>query len=137
MPGGGVAGWSWHRRLLSRGGCWYARRVLGVPVRDLTGGFKCFRREVLEALDLSEVHADGFARRINGSEQNGRMNRCVPRAALPLAARADAEIDNAITLDTAVADHRCSNVFSVISRAANGRLPVAHPQFYCKSSDAP
>ena len=60
MPGGGVAGWSWHRRLLSRGGCWYARRVLGVPVRDLTGGFKCFRREVLEALDLSEVHADGY-----------------------------------------------------------------------------
>jgi dolichol-phosphate mannosyltransferase len=60
LPGGGVAGWNWHRRLLSRGGCWYARRVLGVPVRDLTGGFKCFRREVLEALDLSEIHADGY-----------------------------------------------------------------------------
>ena len=60
LPGGGVAGWNWHRRLLSRGGCWYARRVLGVPVRDLTGGFKCFRREVLEALDLAEIHADGY-----------------------------------------------------------------------------
>ena len=60
LPGGGVAGWNWHRRLLSRGGCWYARRVLGVPVRDLTGGFKCFRRDLLEALDLSEIHADGY-----------------------------------------------------------------------------
>lgn len=58
--GGRVENWPLHRRLLSRGGCWYARRVLGVPVRDLTGGFKCFRREVLERLDLDSVHADGY-----------------------------------------------------------------------------
>jgi dolichol-phosphate mannosyltransferase len=58
--GGGVEGWAWHRELLSRGGCWYARVLLGVPVRDLTGGFKCFRREVLETLDLDEIHADGY-----------------------------------------------------------------------------
>jgi dolichol-phosphate mannosyltransferase len=60
VEGGGVSGWEWHRRLLSRGGCWYARTILGVPVRDLTGGFKCFRREVLETLDLEDVHADGY-----------------------------------------------------------------------------
>jgi dolichol-phosphate mannosyltransferase len=60
ISGGGVAGWAWHRRLLSRGGCWYARMILGVPVHDLTGGFKCFRREVLETVDLEEVHADGY-----------------------------------------------------------------------------
>ena len=60
VVGGGVCGWEWHRRLLSRGGCLYARLVLGVPVRDLTGGFKCFRREVLETLDLDDVHADGY-----------------------------------------------------------------------------
>jgi dolichol-phosphate mannosyltransferase len=59
-PGGGVAGWKWHRRALSRGGCLYARTILGIHVRDLTGGFKCFRREVLEALDLSHIHADGY-----------------------------------------------------------------------------
>jgi dolichol-phosphate mannosyltransferase len=58
--GGGVENWPLHRRLLSRGGSWYSRMVLGVPVRDLTGGFKCFRREVLEALDLGSVHADGY-----------------------------------------------------------------------------
>ncbi len=41
-------------------GRWYARTILRVPVRDLTGGFKCFRRDVLEAIDLDDVHADGY-----------------------------------------------------------------------------
>ena len=60
VEGGGVEGWETHRRLLSRGGCWYARTILGVAIRDLTGGFKCFRREVLEAIDLDDVQADGY-----------------------------------------------------------------------------
>ena len=60
VPGGGVSGWEWHRRLLSRGGCLYARTILGVPVNDLTGGFKCFRRSVLEAIDFADVQADGY-----------------------------------------------------------------------------
>ena len=60
VPGGGVANWGLVRRALSWGGCAYARLLLGVPVRDLTGGFKCFNRRVLEALDLSQVHADGY-----------------------------------------------------------------------------
>ena len=60
VPGGGVENWGLARRLVSRGGCAYARLVLGVPVRDLTGGFKCFNRRVLETLDLSGVHANGY-----------------------------------------------------------------------------
>jgi dolichol-phosphate mannosyltransferase len=60
VPGGGVANWGLVRRTLSWGGSAYARIILGVPVRDLTGGFKCFNRRVLEALDLSQVHADGY-----------------------------------------------------------------------------
>jgi dolichol-phosphate mannosyltransferase len=60
VPGGSVIDWGLLRRLVSRGGSWYARRVLGVGVRDLTGGFKCFRRSVLESLDLESVHADGY-----------------------------------------------------------------------------
>jgi dolichol-phosphate mannosyltransferase len=60
VAGGSVADWGLLRRLVSRGGSWYARMILGVHVRDLTGGFKCFRREVLEALDLNSVHADGY-----------------------------------------------------------------------------
>ncbi|HEX7300435.1 MAG TPA: polyprenol monophosphomannose synthase [Solirubrobacteraceae bacterium] len=58
---GGVADWGLMRRLVSRGGSWYARRVLGLDVRDLTGGFKCFRAEVLHAIDLPTVRSHGYA----------------------------------------------------------------------------
>jgi dolichol-phosphate mannosyltransferase len=61
VPGGGVSDWGALRRMISRGGSTYARLVLGVPVRDLTGGFKCFRREVLETIDLDAVQARGYA----------------------------------------------------------------------------
>jgi len=60
VPGGGVTDWGLLRRALSRGGSLYARLVLRVKVHDLTGGFKCFRREVLEGLDLDSIHAEGY-----------------------------------------------------------------------------
>jgi dolichol-phosphate mannosyltransferase len=60
VPGGGIENWGRLRRVLSRGGSWYARVLLGLPVRDLTGGFKCFNRRVLEGIDLEGVHADGY-----------------------------------------------------------------------------
>jgi dolichol-phosphate mannosyltransferase len=60
-PGGAVADWGALRRLISRGGCLYAQAVLTAPVRDLTGGFKCFRAEVLEAIDLPTVRSRGYA----------------------------------------------------------------------------
>jgi len=61
VPGGGVGDWGPLRRAISRGGSAYARFLLGVDVRDLTGGFKCFRREVLEAIDLDAVRSRGYA----------------------------------------------------------------------------
>jgi dolichol-phosphate mannosyltransferase len=61
VAGGGITDWGPVRRLVSRGGSWYAQRVLGLRVRDLTGGFKCFRREVLEAIDLPTVRSRGYA----------------------------------------------------------------------------
>jgi dolichol-phosphate mannosyltransferase len=61
VPGGGVSDWGPLRRAISRGGSAYAQLVLGLQVRDLTGGFKCFRREVLEALDLDAVRSRGYA----------------------------------------------------------------------------
>ena len=60
VAGGGVTDWGLARRLLSRGGSWYARTVLRVPVKDLTGGFKCFRRELLEGLAPRSFHTAGF-----------------------------------------------------------------------------
>jgi dolichol-phosphate mannosyltransferase len=61
VAGGGVSDWGTLRQAISKGGSSYARLALGVQVRDLTGGFKCFRREVLEAIDLSTVRSRGYA----------------------------------------------------------------------------
>jgi dolichol-phosphate mannosyltransferase len=60
VQGGGTVNWGPMRKLISRGGSLYARTILGVPVRDLTGGFKCFRRRVLETIDLATVSAQGY-----------------------------------------------------------------------------
>jgi dolichol-phosphate mannosyltransferase len=60
IPGGGVRNWSLSRRLISAGGSLYARTVLGVPVRDLTGGFNGFRRAVLAAIDLDSIRTSGY-----------------------------------------------------------------------------
>jgi len=58
---GGTKNWGLLRRLISRGGSLYAQILLGVPIRDLTGGFKCYRREVLEAIDLDAIRSKGYA----------------------------------------------------------------------------
>ncbi len=60
VTGGGTQNWSLLRTLISRGGSLYARTILGLPIRDLTGGFKCFHRRVLEALDLDAIRAGGY-----------------------------------------------------------------------------
>ncbi len=61
VPGGGVVDWGLLRRFISEGGSTYARWILGLHVRDLTGGFKCFKREVLEAIHFDSVRSQGYA----------------------------------------------------------------------------
>jgi dolichol-phosphate mannosyltransferase len=61
VEGGAVRNWGVLRRFVSAGGSWYARVLLGVRIRDLTGGFKCYRREVLERIDLDAIHSKGYA----------------------------------------------------------------------------
>jgi dolichol-phosphate mannosyltransferase len=61
VPGGGTLGWGALRRVVSRGGSVYARLVLGLGIRDLTSGFKCMRRELLEEIDLETIDAKGYA----------------------------------------------------------------------------
>jgi dolichol-phosphate mannosyltransferase len=61
VPGGGVRNWGLLRRVISAGGSFYARLILSVKVRDLTGGFKCYRRAVLEAIDLDSIDSKGYA----------------------------------------------------------------------------
>lgn len=60
MPGGGTVGWPWYRKLISRGGTIFARTVLLLPYRDLTGGFKAWRRELLDAIRLRETSGSGY-----------------------------------------------------------------------------
>jgi dolichol-phosphate mannosyltransferase len=61
VPGGGITDWGPMRRFISRGGSAYARAALGLPIKDLTGGFKCFRRIVLETINLETIEARGYA----------------------------------------------------------------------------
>ncbi len=61
VTGGSVGNWGFLRRFVSAGGSWYARVLLGVPVSDLTGGFKCYRRRVLETIDLDAIESKGYA----------------------------------------------------------------------------
>jgi dolichol-phosphate mannosyltransferase len=61
IKGGGVTNWSLIRKLISRGGCLYSRLLLGLPFNDLTGGYKCFRREVLAQIDLDSIRSNGYS----------------------------------------------------------------------------
>ncbi|AXT84956.1 dolichol-phosphate mannosyltransferase [Aeromicrobium sp. A1-2] len=65
VPGGGVVNWPWYRRLISRGGTFYARLMLGIPIKDATGGFRAFRRATLERLPLDEVASQGYCFQID------------------------------------------------------------------------
>ena len=81
VPGGGVEDWGLLRQIVSRAGCIYARAVLGLSVRDLTGGFKCFRREVLESIHLETVRSHGYCFQIELTQraiQRGFAVREVP-----------------------------------------------------------
>ncbi len=60
VSGGSVVNWPWTRKALSRGGNLYTRALLGIPVRDATGGFRLFRRGTLERIDLDSVQSVGY-----------------------------------------------------------------------------
>jgi dolichol-phosphate mannosyltransferase len=117
-PGGGVDGWPLTRRLISRGGCGYARRILGVDVRDLTGGFKCFRRWVLESLDLSDVRAGGYAFQIELTYRTLRMGGRVVELPITFVDRAygESKMSRAIVLEAV------RQVPALRLRALRGRL---------------
>jgi dolichol-phosphate mannosyltransferase len=65
VPGGGVVNWPWYRRLISRGGTFYAQLMLGIPIKDATGGYRAFRRATLERLPLNEVASQGYCFQID------------------------------------------------------------------------
>jgi dolichol-phosphate mannosyltransferase len=72
VPGGGTRNWGRVRRLISRGGSLYAQILLGLRIRDLTGGFKVYRRAVLETIDLDAIDSKGYAFQIEGTYRSLR-----------------------------------------------------------------
>jgi dolichol-phosphate mannosyltransferase len=72
VRGGSIGSWGPVRRFVSAGGSWYARIVLGTPIRDLTGGFKCYRRRVLETIDLDAITSKGYAFQIETTYRTRR-----------------------------------------------------------------
>ena len=113
VPGGGVADWGAIRRIVSRGGSWYARRTLGLQVRDLTGGFKCFRADVLREIDLPSVRSRGYAFQVELTYRAHRARAARGRGAdrLPRPRAGDVE--------DVLADHRRGGVAR--AAAAPGR----------------
>ena len=118
VPGGGTANWGIGRRIVSWGGSFYARLVLGVRIRDLTGGFKCYRRQVLEAIDLDEIHSKGYAFQIEGTYRTLRKGFRVAEVPIRFADRTEGEskMSRSIFLEAVV------NVPRLRLAALRGRL---------------
>jgi dolichol-phosphate mannosyltransferase len=101
VPGGGVTNWALRRRILSRGGCAYARLILGVPVRDLTGGFKCWNRRALEDLDLEGVDTHGYGFQIEMSYRATKAGFTITEVPILFRERREGQskMDTRITLE--------------------------------------
>ena len=113
VRGGGVENWPLSRKVISRGGCLYAQAVLGLPYRDLTGGFKCFRRAVLEAIDLDAIDTRGYGFQIEMTYRAHRMGFHVVE--LPI-----------IFVDRKVGQSKMSNDIFVEAMVNVWRLRFAH-----------
>lgn len=103
VEGGAVRNWTLARKAISRGGCLYAQTILGVPYRDLTGGYKCFRRAVLEAIDLDAVDAKGYAFQIELTYRAHQLGFKIVELPIVFVNRAvgTSKMSNAIALEAA------------------------------------
>jgi dolichol-phosphate mannosyltransferase len=103
VAGGGTVGWPWHRRLVSQGASLACRGLLGVPLRDVTGGFKCWRRQVLEELPLEEIRCRGFAFQIEMNYLCWRAGYCMAEVPVTFVSRRQgrSKLSLAITLEAA------------------------------------
>lgn len=77
IPGGVTRGWPWHRKAISRAGGLYAGLILGVPIKDLTGGFKVWERSTLQDIELESVHSDGYGFQIETTYRALQRNHTV------------------------------------------------------------
>jgi dolichol-phosphate mannosyltransferase len=101
VPGGGTRNWGLLRRIVSWGGSFYARVILGLQIRDLTGGFKCFHRRVLETLDLDAIRSKGYAFQIETTYRALRRGFTVVEVPIVFADRTEgtSKMSRAIVLE--------------------------------------
>jgi dolichol-phosphate mannosyltransferase len=118
VKGGGTVNWGAVRKLVSRGGSLYARTILGVDVRDLTGGFKCFRRDVLELIDLDAIAAKGYGFQIETTYRALQAEFKVVETPITFADRrvGESKMDGSIVLEAVL------QVPALRYRALRGRL---------------
>jgi dolichol-phosphate mannosyltransferase len=118
VRGGSIANWGAGRRFVSAAGSLYARLLLGVPVRDLTGGFKCYRRRVLETIDLDSISARGYAFQIETTYRALRAGFRVVEVPISFADReaGTSKMSRGIVLEAAL------RVPALRAAAARGRL---------------
>jgi cellulose synthase/poly-beta-1,6-N-acetylglucosamine synthase-like glycosyltransferase len=103
VDGGQVVGWPLTRRLISRGGCWYARTLLDLPIRDPTGGFKCWRRETLERLPYDRAAAKGYGFQIEMTYRAVRAGFRVAEVPITFSDRAAGESKMTLAIATEAA----------------------------------
>src|SRR3954469_17958213 len=101
VPGGGTRDWGLVRRFISRGGSLYAQVLLQLGIRDLTGGFKCYRRRVLEAIDLDAIDSRGYAFQIETTYRALRAGFSVVEVPITFADRevGGSKMSNVIVLE--------------------------------------
>ncbi len=118
VEGGGTVNWGTGRTLVSRGGSLYARTILGVDVRDLTGGFKCFRRAVLERIDLGTIAAKGYGFQIEATYRALRAGYSVVEIPITFVDRrvGESKMDGSIVVEAML------QVPALRYRALRGRL---------------
>ena len=118
VPGGGTVNWGRGRMFVSRGGSLYARTILGVGVRDLTGGFKCFKRAVLERIDLDTIRAQGYGFQIETTYRALRAGFTVTELPITFVDRrvGESKMDNSIVVEAML------QVPALRYRALRGRL---------------
>ena len=124
VPGGSVPRWSPHRRLLSRGGNWYAALLLGLPIRDMTSGYRAYRAELLRAVDLQAVQAEGYGFQIEMTYRAAQLDARICEVPIRFVEREQgtSKMSGAIVAEALVLVTRCG-IRRGWTRLRRGRRP--------------
>ncbi|MEO9137626.1 MAG: polyprenol monophosphomannose synthase [Jatrophihabitans sp.] len=129
VPGGAVVNWPRSRRALSKGGSLYSRLALGLDLRDVTGGYRAFRREVLEEIDYAAVASEGYCFQVDLAARTVRAGYRVVEVPITFVERerGESKMSNAIVREALIkvtgwgAAHRAEQVRDAVARRRTGR----------------